>query len=226
MRAGYAICRMTSQIFFRLAYGLKIKGMENLPQTGKVVVASNHRSNFDPPILGGTLTREVHFFAKAELFEIPVIGRLIRYLNAFPVRRGEFDRASLEKCLSVLKNDGCLLFFPEGTRAPADGFLEAKLGMGWVISLSDAPVVPVYIHGSKERGPQLLGRPGIMMVVGKPLPAADLKPKGLRGRELYQAIADRILEEIRELSISTPDGRVPEKGRIYDRTSLKDERLR
>src|SRR5512141_1590157 len=156
MRFGYAVCRMTSQIFFRLAYGLKIKGMENLPKRGKVIVASNHRSTFDPPILGGTVPREVSFFAKSELFESPVLGRLIRYLNAFPVRRGEFDRASLDRCLKVLKDDGCLLFFPEGTRAPHDGFLEAKLGVGWVVCLSDAPVVPVYIHGSRERKPQFL----------------------------------------------------------------------
>ena len=226
MRIGYAICRMTSLIFFRIAYGMKIQGMENLPRTGRVVVASNHRSNFDPPILGGTLTREVYFFAKAELFEIPVLGRLIRYLNAFPVRRGEFDRGSLEKCLDVLKNDGCLLFFPEGTRAPHDGFLEAKLGVGWVVCVSDAPVVPVYVHGSKERKPQLFHRPGITLVVGKPIPAEELKSTGLRGRELYQAVANRILEAIRELSLTTPYGRVKEKGRIYDRTILKSERLR
>ncbi len=226
MRLGYALCRMTSQIFFRLTYGMKIVGMENLPRTGKVVVASNHRSNFDPPILGGTVPREVSFFAKSELFESPLLGRLIRYLNAFPVHRGEFDRASLEKCLSTLKNDGCLLFFPEGTRAPHDGFLAAKLGVGWIVCLSAAPVVPVYIHGSRERGLQLRNRPGITMVVGKPIPAAELMPAGLRGRELYQTVSDRILEHIRDLSLQTPYGRVREKGRLYEREIIQNERLR
>ena len=226
MRAGYAFCRMASQIFFRLAYGMKIVGMENLPRTGKVIVASNHRSNFDPPILGGTLPRETHFFAKAELFERRLLGRLIRYLNAFPVRRGEFDRASLEECLTILKHDGLLLFFPEGTRAPHDGFLEAKLGVGWVVCLSGAPIVPVYIHGSREREPQLLRRPGIAVVVGKPIPAARLIPAGLRGRELYQVVADRILEEIRNLSLTAPYGRVKGKGPIYPREVVTDEKLR
>ncbi len=226
MRLGYAVCRMASQVFFRLAYGMKITGMENLPRTGKIVVASNHRSNFDPPILGGTLPRETHFFAKAELFEIPILGRLIRYLNAFPVRRGEFDRSSLDQCLSVLKHDGLLLFFPEGTRAPHDGFLQAKLGIGWVVSLAQAPVVPVYIHGSKERKPQLLGRPGITMVVGKPIPVESLAPAGLRGRELYQEMADRILDAIRELSLQTPYGRVKVKGEIHEREIIGNEKLR
>jgi 1-acyl-sn-glycerol-3-phosphate acyltransferase len=226
MRAGYAFCRMTSQIFFRLMYGLRIVGMENLPRTGKVIVASNHRSNYDPPILGGTLPRETHFFAKSELFEIPLLGRLIRYLNAFPVKRGEFDRLSLETCIRVLKNDGLLLFFPEGTRAPVDGFLEAKLGVGWVVCLSDAPVVPVYIHGSTERYLQIFRRPAITMVVGSPVPAQNLKPEGLRGRDLYQAVADKILDYIRELSLTTPYGRVKEKGRIYSREIIDNERLR
>lgn len=226
MRAGYAFCRMGSEGFFRLAYGMKIVGMENLPRTGKVVVASNHRSNFDPPILGGILPRETHFFAKAELFETPLLGRLIRYLNAFPVRRGEFDRASLARCLTVLKNDGLLLFFPEGTRAPKEGYLEAKLGVGWVACLSGAPVVPVYIHGSKERPPQIFNRPGITVVVGRPIPSEKLIAPDLHGRELYQTVADRILEEVRELSLSTPYGRVREKGEIYKREIISNERLR
>jgi 1-acyl-sn-glycerol-3-phosphate acyltransferase len=217
---------MTSQVFFRLAYGMKIVGMKNLPRTGKVVVASNHRSNFDPPILGGTIPREVHFFAKSELFRIPVLGKLIQYLNAFPVHRGEFDRASLEKCLAVLKNEGCLLFFPEGTRAPHDGFLEAKLGVGWVTCLSNAPVVPVYIHGSRVRALQLTRRPGITMVVGKPIPAAELVSAELRGRELYQSVSVRILDAIRELSLRTPYERVREKGRVYERSTIDNERLR
>jgi 1-acyl-sn-glycerol-3-phosphate acyltransferase len=205
---------------------MDVRGMENLPRTGKIVVASNHRSNYDPPILGGTIPRETHFFAKAELFDKPLRGKLIRYLNAFSVRRGGFDRESLETCLNVLKNDGCLLFFPEGTRAPVDGYLKAKLGVGWVVSLSQAPVVPVYVHGSRERAPQIRHRPGITVVVGKPIPAEDLTPPGLRGRELYQAMADRILEAIRELSLTTPYGRVQEKAPVYEREIISNERLR
>lgn len=226
MRFGYAFVQLLSQTVFRIAYGMELRGMENLPRNGSVIIASNHRSNFDPPILGGTVPRETHFFAKAELFDKPLLGTLIRYLNAFPVKRGGFDRESLENCLNVLKRGGCLLFFPEGTRAPIDGFLRAKLGVGWVVSLSGAPVVPVYIHGSRERGPQVRGRPGITVVVGKPIPAEKLSVDGLRGRVQYQAIADRILEAIRELSLSTPYGRVTTKGPVYEREIIPDERLR
>ena len=98
--------------------------------------------------------------------------------------------------------------------------------MGWVVTLTQAAVVPIYIHGSRERGPQWRDRPGVTVVVGKPIPSESLIPPGLRGRELYQAISDRILEAIRELSLSTPYGRVTEKAPIRERDTISDERLR
>lgn len=203
-----------------------MRGLENVPRTGKVIFASNHRSDFDPPILGGFIPREVHFFAKEELFRNPLLGRFIRYLNAFPVRRGQFDRESLSKCLDVLKADGGLIFFPEGTRAPADGFLKAKLGLGWVVCLSDAPVVPVYIHGSTEMKPRFTRRPVMSLVFGTPVSPSELKSGELRGKDLYQQVSDRVLEILRDLSLATPGGKVTAKGPVYERTILKNERLR
>jgi 1-acyl-sn-glycerol-3-phosphate acyltransferase len=227
MRGGYGFVSWLSRTYFRLMYGLVVHGRENLPLTGRVVLASNHRANFDPPILGGVVPREVHFFAKEELFRKPLLARLIRYLNAFPVRRGQFDRESLAACLNILKNDGALIFFPEGTRAPADGFLKAKLGLGWVVCLSDAPVVPVYIHGSATaHKPRLWGRPGIHVVFGQPIPARALQAAELRGKDQYQHVSDEVLERIREWSVTIPGGLVPVKGSVYDRTIIDNERLR
>jgi 1-acyl-sn-glycerol-3-phosphate acyltransferase len=226
MRAGYALVSWISRTCFRLLYGVALEGIENIPRTGKVVLASNHRSDYDPPILGGFVPREVHFFAKEELFRNQIFGRFIAYLNAFPVRRGQFDREALSNCLDILKNDGALIFFPEGTRAPADGFLKAKLGLGWVVCLSDAPVVPIYIHGSTETQPRLTRRPAMSVVFGKPVSAADLKDETLRGKDLYQHVSDKTLELIRELSLRTPGGKITAKGPIYERNVIKDERLR
>jgi len=226
MRAGYAFVSWLSRTYFRLTYGVALNGLENVPRTGKVILASNHRSDYDPPILGGIVRREVHFFAKEELFRHPVFGRFISYLNAFPVRRGQFDREALSKCLDVLKNEGALIFFPEGTRAPVDGFLKAKLGLGWVVCLSDAPVVPIYIHGSTVRGLRLRRRPTMSAVFGEAVPAADLKDESLRGKDLYQHVSDRVLELIRELSLATPGGKVTARGPVYDRDVIQDQRLR
>ena len=226
MRLGYALVRGSAQFLFHLGYGLSIHGMENIPRDGAVIIASNHRSNFDPPILGSTIRREVHFFAKEELFRKKITGSFLRYLNAFPVRRGQFDRSSLKYCLDILEQEGALVFFPEGTRAPADGFLKAKLGLGWVVCLSKAPVVPVYLHGTSALKPKLLGRPWYNILVGTPISSSDLIASGLRGHDLYQAVSDAILERIRELSLNTPHQKVISKGPIFDRDIIEEERLR
>jgi 1-acyl-sn-glycerol-3-phosphate acyltransferase len=226
MRFGYWLVKTTSFTFFRLFYGLKVVGLANIPRSGKVIIASNHRSDFDPPLLGGTVPREVHFFAKEELFRSRWLGPLIRYLNAFPVRRGQLDREALTTCVNVLRENGALIFFPEGTRAPGDGFLKAKLGIGWIIALTDAPVIPVYIHNSHNKAPSFSGRPRIIMTFGELVAAEELKSPDVRGKELYQAIADRVLERIRDTSLRTFGGRVREKGPVYDRDIVAEERLR
>ena len=226
MRLHYATISWLSRTAFRLGTGLRLSGLENIPRTGKIILASNHRSNFDPPLLGGTITREVHFFAKEELFRKPGISQFLKSLNAFPVRRGQLDRKALSSCLRILANDGALIFFPEGTRAPMNGFLKAKLGIGWLICKSNAPVLPIYIHGSTVDSMQFKNRPAIDIVFGKPVSAQDLMSGLGDGREAYQTVADRVLEHIRDLSLLTPDNRVVDRGEIYERNIIEDERLR
>jgi 1-acyl-sn-glycerol-3-phosphate acyltransferase len=226
MRIWYALCRWTAQICLRVAYGLTVRGMENIPRRGRVIIASNHRSNLDPPILGSLVPREMHFFAKEELFRNRVLGSLIRSLNAFPVRRGQFDRESLSRSVEVLKNEGALIFFPEGTRAPADGFLKAKLGLGWVVALASSPILPVYIHGSTAKAFRFRGRPQISVTFGKPVPPESLIDPTLRGKTLYQSVSDRVVEVIRDLSLEEPRGRVTSRGSLYDRDIIENEKLR
>ncbi len=226
MRLHYAIVSWLSRTAFRLGAGLRLTGLENIPKAGKIILASNHRSNYDPPLLGGTIPREVHYFAKEELFSRPVVSKLIKSLNAFPVRRGQLDRKALSNCLKILKNEEALIFFPEGTRAPADGFLEAKLGIGWVICKSMAPVLPIYIHGSTIDKERTSGRPAVDIVFGKPISAEQLLDGLSEKRETYQTVADRVLELIRTLSLSTPDHRVTERGMIHDRVIIEDKKLR
>jgi 1-acyl-sn-glycerol-3-phosphate acyltransferase len=226
MRLHYAAISWMSRSAFRLFAGLRLTGIENIPKSGKIILASNHRSNFDPPLLGGTVPREIHFFAKEELFTRPGIAQLLKSLNAFPVRRGQLDRKALAACLKILADDGALLFFPEGTRAPADGFLKAKLGIGWLISKSQAPVLPIYIHGSTADAVQFKHRPAIDIVFGNPIPASDLMKDLGEGRDAYQAIADRVLESISTLALTTPGHRVANMGTIHDRDTIKNEKLR
>jgi 1-acyl-sn-glycerol-3-phosphate acyltransferase len=220
----YAVISWASRVFFRLVYGVRLYGKENIPRCGKVIFASNHRSDYDPPILGGFIPREIHFFAKEELFRNRVFGGLIRAVNAFPVRRGQFDREALTTCIDILKRDDALLFFPEGTRAPSDGFLKAKLGLGWLAVLAEAPIVPVYIHGSAVMKPWKAKRPIVQVVFGAPIPIEQLRVPELHGKEEYQTISDAILERIRQLSLTVPG--ITAIGQVYERSAIKNERLR
>ncbi|MEW5924466.1 MAG: lysophospholipid acyltransferase family protein, partial [Candidatus Zixiibacteriota bacterium] len=104
-----------------------MRGLENIPDEGAFILASNHISLSDPPMLATSLMRPIHFMAKRELFKIAVLGPVIRNLNAHPIHRG-FDRRALELAVGILNKGDALLIFPEGTRSRKEGFLTAKPG--------------------------------------------------------------------------------------------------
>ncbi|MCB1061117.1 MAG: 1-acyl-sn-glycerol-3-phosphate acyltransferase [Calditrichaeota bacterium] len=226
MRAFYATVAWTARTLFRILYGVRVTGLENLPKSGSVLICSNHRSNLDPPILGSHLDREVSYFAKAELFTSPIFGPFLRKLNAFPVKRGQMDKAAMTTCLKVLKSDGALVFFPEGTRAPANGYLYPKFGVGWVLYKTRADVVPLYVHGTATGRKFTLKRPQMEVVVGKPVSAESIIQDASDTRDGYQQVADRILNLIRDLSLNTTIAKITEPGQISDRSIIEDERLR
>ncbi|UCD17981.1 MAG: 1-acyl-sn-glycerol-3-phosphate acyltransferase, partial [Candidatus Zixiibacteriota bacterium] len=95
---------------------------ENIPKDGPFILASNHISLTDPPILGASVSRPVHFMAKKELFKNRAFGALLRRLNAYPVNRRGFDKAAIRTAISLLRSAQGMVIFPEGTRARDDGF--------------------------------------------------------------------------------------------------------
>ena len=226
MRFGYAVVRGLALWTIVLLFGLKVRGRKNVPMHGKLIVASNHRSNLDPMILAAAMPREIHFFAKKELFKNRLFAALIRYLNAFPVTRSGFDRTALEHSVSTLKNGEALLVFPEGTRAPAGGFLKVKMGIGWLAHLSEALIVPVYVNGSDRALRAIFRRPRIAAVIGKPISLTEFLPSDIRGKEIYRKISEEILERIRTLSLETPGRWVKQKGPVYERDVIPYPELR
>jgi 1-acyl-sn-glycerol-3-phosphate acyltransferase len=226
MRFGYALCRALAHLLLWLVFGLRVRGNRNISPEGKLLIASNHRSNLDPLVLGAAMPREVHYFAKKELFKNRPFAALIRYLNAFPVTRSGFDRQALKQAVKVLHREQALVIFPEGTRAPAGGFLQAKTGIGWIATLSGAPIIPVYVHGTDHLWRAILRHPRIAVVIGEPLSLAELVPASLQGKQRHQRIADEILERIRTLSLETPGHLVKQKGPIFKRDVIPEPHLR
>ncbi len=167
------------------------------------MVAPNHRSYLDPPLAGCGIERELHFFAKSELFAVPLLGSLIRAFNAIPVRRGRADRKSLALAVECVTAGGGLMLFPEGTRSKGEGFLAPKVGVAMIALRGAAPIVPVYLTtgGAGRLWRSMLRMDPIRVVYGDPVTADELVPDtGAAERSArYTAIAEAIMARIEAL---------------------------
>jgi 1-acyl-sn-glycerol-3-phosphate acyltransferase len=191
MRPWYRFAHDTMYALARALCGLRVSGLEHLPPP-PFIIAANHISLFDPPILGCVVPYEVAFMAKVELFEKPLLAPLIRSLNAFPVKRGLPDREAIDRALATLRGGRALIMFPEGTRdRSALRIREPKFGVGLFAVSAQLPVVPAYMAGTNRFSRALLRAPRFSVVFGPPItpprvPPAD-DPEGRR--VAYEAVA-------------------------------------
>ena len=176
----------------RFLRGIEASGLENVPPSGRVIVACNHVSVVDPPFAGVALgqARYARFLAKEELFRIPLLGAFFRGCGAIPLCRGRGDVGAIREALAVLENDGCLVLFPEGTRARHGKPLRPKAGVGLLARETGAPVVPARVRDTEglfRRGP-------LKIRFGTPLHFA-----GGEGRQDCQAFAEKVMEAVWQL---------------------------
>jgi 1-acyl-sn-glycerol-3-phosphate acyltransferase len=149
----YGICQFISIVFFLLFYRYRAFGRGNVPVRGAVLVASNHQSFFDPVLIGLSLPRPISIMAREGLFRVPGFATLIRSLNAFPVKRGAFNREAIRRAMEVLGGEKLLLLFPEGTRTRDGRLMPPKPGIALLARKADVPVVPAVIHGAYRAWP-------------------------------------------------------------------------
>src|ERR1041384_5203761 len=140
--------------FFRFVYATyfrwRVFNAERVPQTGPVILASNHASILDPPLVGSGLTRGCNYLARETLFRFPGIGALLRSWQAVPVDREGGGGAGLKAILARLLAGGVIILFPEGTRTKDGKLQSARSGIGLTVIKSRAPVVPVRVFGTFE----------------------------------------------------------------------------
>jgi len=136
----------------RIVFRYRIIGAEKIPATGGIIVAANHISNLDPPILGVALRRPVSYMAKKELFALPILKTILPWLSAFPVDREAGGTAALRAALRMLKEGRCVGVFPEGGRN-VTGTNEEKAGAAFLAAASGMPVVPAAIVGTRHLRP-------------------------------------------------------------------------
>lgn len=198
-------------ILFRIILGLHNRARylnpENVPMDGPVILASNHASFIDPPLIGCGLPRPVGFLARDSLFHYPVLGAVIRSWKAVPVDREGGGPAGLRMIMERLGSGDAILLFPEGTRTTNGELLPARSGIGLVVVKSSAPVVPVRVFGTL----QAFGRHHrwprpcpIAVKFGRPISLDGLRSESrncskTRLKEIYQEIAKEIMTSIGRL---------------------------
>ncbi len=202
MTALYWVGRTLSACVCRGFGGWQVIGRENIPRGGGVLLCGNHVSYIDPPALGAGCPRQVHFMAKQELFQVPIIGFLIRKVGAFPVRRGAADRAALRKAIDYLQHGEVVGLFPEGARnyEPQKGLRAPEAGIGMIALRARVPVIPVALVNTEKLLPShsiFFKFSHVKVIYGKPLHLDDLYEKG--DRAALDEIAKRIMAAIGDM---------------------------
>jgi len=203
--AGWRLFRGLFATLFRL----REAGSEHVPAEGPFILASNHASFMDPPLVGSCCSRPISYLARETLFTNPLFGRVLRGVGCVAVDRDGASGKGLKTILGrILQGDGIILF-PEGTRSP-DGALQAgRAGVGLVVLKSDAPVVPVRVFGTFEaygRHRRFPSPRPVAVRFGAPLrfeaERAEARSPGVnreRVKQLYQKVSDDIMAAVRML---------------------------
>lgn len=192
--------RVILGLFFLLTR-IRLRHIERVPQEGGVLVVANHLHNADPILLNAAYPRPIHFMAKKEAFDVPVLPWILRWVGAFPVDRGKSDRAAIKRALAALNHGIAVAMFPEGTRSRVFALQKAHPGAGMLALHADVVVQPVAITGTErlplngskgkaigdlERDP---GHSGVQILFGEPFRI----PREIDGRRLTAEEATEIL---------------------------------
>ncbi|MEO7300297.1 MAG: lysophospholipid acyltransferase family protein [Verrucomicrobiota bacterium] len=200
---GWSVFRLMYATYFRW----RVYNPERVPTSGPVILAANHASFIDPPLVGCGLKRDINFLARESLFRFPGIGALLRSWNAVPVDREGGGAKGLKTILDRLRGGAGIILFPEGTRT-LDGKLQpARSGIGLTVIKSDAPVVPVRVFGTFEAYGKQIKFPkpkSVAVKYGKPMMFEELRAEAktcskVRLKEIYQKVADEIMAAIAKL---------------------------
>lgn len=204
----YHLVRALLAIYFTLYHRVRVEGREQLPRTGGVIIAPNHASFLDPPLMGVACTRMVDFMARDDLFHPPWFARLISYLHAFPVNRDEVDFHAMREAVRRLRAGRAVVLFPEGTRSPDGALQPPKVGLGFLALVAKVPIIPVAINGTErafgKRHRWIKPHP-VTVQFGPPIDPARLALTGPKSAR-YHTASSEIMQRIAELKF-------PGKGR-------------
>ncbi|SFL38080.1 1-acyl-sn-glycerol-3-phosphate acyltransferase [Pelosinus propionicus DSM 13327] len=188
----YSVIRVFLHYFFKIFFRCRIIGIENIPVTGGAIIASNHVSLFDPPVVGTAFTRSIHFMAKEELFAVPFIGWFLKKLNAFPVRRATADRTAIRHAINLLENGELLGLFPEGTRSLTGKLGKPETGLAMIALKAGVPIIPTAVIGTNKVWKEGQLFPRFIVKFGNPIIVNQEKAD----KETMENLSTKIMQEI------------------------------
>jgi len=190
----YFYAKFLGILLCKFLFHLEIRGLENLDGIGdSCIIAPNHQSFLDPPVLGLAFPRRLKYFAKTDIFKIPILSFLVRHLGAIPIDRDIMSSMTVRQGVKVLKEKNWLAIFPEGTRSRSEKMSPPKQGIGFLHYKSGAPIVPVWLDGTGRALPVFAHfiRPvKIKVIIGQKIET---------GGKDYAAIAQEVVEGIQKL---------------------------
>lgn len=190
----YQIIKTIVAVFLKIFYPFQVIGHHHIPTNSRAIICCNHISNLDPPLLGVAMKRKIHYMAKAELFQVPILGKIISRLGAYPVNRGHGDTRAIKRSLQILRDEEILGIFPEGTRSRNGELGKAHIGAALIASKAKAPIVPAAIIGKYRLFRKM------KVVFGEPFEVTQFQNEsGKVDQNGVQAATDHMMSEIQKL---------------------------
>jgi 1-acyl-sn-glycerol-3-phosphate acyltransferase len=215
-RISRPILKIVFRGIFRLLGRVNITGRGNIPYGRPYVVAMNHVSIYDPPLVGAFWPEQLEILGASDVFEKPGQGQILRAYGVIPVHRGDYDRVLFTKIISVLKAGFPLLIAPEGGRSHVPGLRRAMPGISYIVEQTRVPVVPVGVVGTTEDFWQRARRgerPPLDLRIGKPITLPEITARGSEKQEARQRNVDLVM--------NTLAGLLPEEYRgVYARSAI------
>ena len=184
---------------FHVLGRVKVIGQANIPYGKPYVVAMNHVSIFDPPLIGAFWPEQLEIIGAADVFDKPGQGQVLKIYGVIPVHRGDYDRALLTKIIHIIKSGFPLLIAPEGGRSHVPAMRRAKSGVAYIVEQTGVPVVPVGLVGTTEDFWQRAKRgerPQLEMRIGRPITLPEITVKGNERHEARQQNADLVMRHL------------------------------
>ena len=199
----YQLSRPVIKGVFRLIFHIlgkvNVTGKENIPYGKPYVVAMNHISIFDPPLIGSFWPEDLEIIGASDVFEKPGQGEVLKIYGVIPVHRGEYDRALMQHVINAINSGYPLLIAPEGGRSHVTAMRPAQPGVAYIVEKTEVPVIPVGILGTTDDFWQRAKRgerPQLELRIGKPIDLPSITEKGAARREARQRNADLVLRYV------------------------------